>query len=309
MTRPEIDGILVINKPLDITSMGVVRSVKRLTGVKRVGHAGTLDPIASGVLPVCLGQATRFMDYLVGGGKTYVGEITFGSSTDTYDAYGEVTASSAYTGIAKSDVEARLPLFTGLVMQQPPMYSAVRHQGRRLYELARAGTEVDRPSRQVTVHQLTLREWDPPRAVVEVCCGKGFYMRSLAHDLGRALECPAHLSGLVRTQAGPFALDRASSMEELVADGDWEGLLEPADASLLGLDAALVPNAAERHLRNGQAVTLPTLGPYAKHLEARRAYSEDGCFLGLIRFNRPDSSWKPEKVLARPVLSRYAPQR
>ena len=307
MMRPEADGVIVVNKPKQVTSMDVVRAVKRVTRVKRVGHAGTLDPIATGVLPVCLGQATRFMDYLVDGGKTYFGEITLGASTATYDAQGDVTAEGDASGVSREDVEALLPRFTGSVLQQPPMYSAVKHEGKRLYDLARAGVEVERADREVYVEGLWLREWDPPRAEIEVQCGKGFYMRTLAHDIGEALGCHAHLSALVRQRVGPFDFEQAVTLDELEADSDWEGLLEPPDAALLDLGAAVLPQAAERHLRNGQPVTLPAASVYARHLDGRRAYSEDGRFLGLIRFNRPDSSWKPEKVLAKPVFSRYAP--
>ena len=207
-TRVEADGALVINKPKAITSMDVVRAVRRITRVKRVGHAGTLDPIAEGVLPVCLGQATRFMDYLVDSGKTYVGEITFGAATDTYDADGEQTATGDYASLSREQIEEQFPRFSGVVLQRPPMYSAVKHEGQRLYDLARAGVEVERPEREVVVHRLALREWEPPRAVVEVDCGKGFYMRSLAHDLGEAVGCPAHLSALTRTRVGPFSLGR-----------------------------------------------------------------------------------------------------
>ncbi len=308
MTRPEADGILVVNKPPQLTSMDVVRTVKRVTGVKRVGHAGTLDPIAVGVLPVCLGQATRFMDYLVDGGKTYFGEITLGAATATYDAQGAVTAEAGYADVAQEDVEALLPRFTGPIRQQPPMYSAVKHKGKRLYELARSGVEVERSERDVDVYGLWLREWDPPRVALEVHCGKGFYMRSLAHDLGAALGCHGHLSALTRASVGPFSLDDAVTLEQFETEEDWERLLEPPDAALLDLDAALLPPSAERRLRNGQPVTLPSVGAYAKHLDARRAYAEDSRFLGLIRFDRPDNVWKPEKVLAKPPLSRYAPE-
>ena len=207
-TRVEADGAFVINKPKAITSMDVVRAVRRITRVKRVGHAGTLDPIAEGVLPVCLGQATRFMDYLVDSGKTYVGEITFGAATDTYDAEGETTATGDYASLSREQIEEHLQRFTGIVLQRPPMYSAVKHEGQRLYDLARAGVEVERPEREVVVHRLMLREWEPPRAVVEVDCGKGFYMRSLAHDLGEAVGCPAHLSALTRTRVGPVLAGR-----------------------------------------------------------------------------------------------------
>ncbi|MCY4583764.1 MAG: tRNA pseudouridine(55) synthase TruB [Chloroflexi bacterium] len=307
-TKVEADGALVINKPKAITSMDVVRAVRRITRVKRVGHAGTLDPIAEGVLPVCLGQATRFMDYLVDSGKTYIGEITFGAATDTYDSEGEQTATGDYASLSREQIEEQLAGFSGVVMQQPPMYSAVKHEGQRLYDLARAGVEVERPAREVVVHKVTLFEWAPPRAAVKVDCGKGFYMRSLAHDLGEALGCPAHLSALTRTRVGPFSLDDALTIEQLATEEDWEGLLEPPDAALRDIPALLVPSTGERHLRNGQPVNLPGSAPYAKHLEPRRAYTEDGCFLGLVRFNRAESSWKPEKMLAKPVLSRYAPE-
>jgi tRNA pseudouridine55 synthase len=306
MIQPESDGIIVINKPKDATSMDVVRLVKRVTRVKRVGHAGTLDPIATGVLPVCIGQATRFMEYLVAGGKTYIGEVTLGASTDTYDAYGAVTQRSDYVGITRADVEAQLPLFTGLVMQQPPMYSAVKHAGQRLYDLARAGVQVERPSREVVVHRLQLLEWKPPRMVIQVECGKGFYMRSLAHDLGSALGCVAHLSELARTKAGPFALDGAITVERMQSEEGWMDLLQTPDAALLDNPSVTLPASAERHVRNGQPVMLSGFGAYSRHLELRRAYSEDGRFLGLVRFNRPDASWKPEKIMAAPMMSRYA---
>ncbi len=307
-TRIEADGAFVINKPKAVTSMDVVRAVRRITRVKRVGHAGTLDPIAQGVLPVCLGQATRFMDYLVDSGKTYIGEITFGAATDTYDSEGEQTATGDYASLSAEQIEEQLAGFSGVVMQRPPMYSAVKHEGQRLYDLARAGVQVERPAREVVVHKATLLECVPPRAVVEVDCGKGFYMRSLAHDLGEAVGCPAHLSALTRTRVGPFSLDDALTIEQLETAEDWEGLLEPPDAALRGIPGLLVPPAGERHLRNGQPVSLPGSAPYAKHLEPRRAYAEDGRFLGLVRFNRAESSWKPEKMLAKPVLSRYAPE-
>ena len=306
--RPDAHGVIVVNKPREITSMDAVRAVRRVTRVKRVGHAGTLDPIAEGALPICLGQATRYMDYLVDSGKTYLGEITFGTATDTYDASGAPTDSGDPGPLSRERIEAELPAFSGLVMQRPPMYSAVKREGKRLYELARAGVEVEREPREVVVHRIALLEWSPPKAMIEVDCGKGFYMRGLAHDLGAAVGCPAHLSALTRSRVGPFTLDDALTLEELAAAADdWEGRMEPPDAALRGMDALLLPPAAERHIRNGQAVTLPATAIYAKHLEVRRAYAEGGRFLGIVRFNRAESVWQPEKMLATPVVSRYAP--
>ncbi|MEX2598738.1 MAG: tRNA pseudouridine(55) synthase TruB, partial [Dehalococcoidia bacterium] len=307
--RPEADGIFVLNKPRDITSMEAVRQVKRVTRVKRVGHAGTLDPIATGVLPVCLGQATRFMEYLVGGRKTYRAEFTLGEATDTYDSFGKVTHTGDSSDVTRAQVEAQFPLFTGDVLQQPPMYSALKHEGKRLYELARAGVEVERAEREVTVYQITLLDWAPPKVTVDVECGKGFYMRTFAHELGKALGCYAHLTGLTRSQSGAFTLEDTITQEQLEAaaeDEGWRELLLPPDAALLGMGPLTLEAAAERHLRNGQAVTVPSASMYAKHLEPRRAYSQDGLFLGILRFSRPDALWQPEKVMASPVPSRHA---
>ena len=308
MARPLVDGILVLNKPQGATSMDMVRMAKRVTRVKRVGHAGTLDPLATGVLPICFGQATRLMEYLVNGRKVYRAVFTLGAATDTYDALGEVTDRGDPSGVTREDVEALLPGFTGAVTQQPPMYSALKHEGRRLYDLAREGVEVDRPARDVVVHSIDILGWTPPKVELEVVCGRGFYMRTLAHDLGTALGCYAHLSELARTSAGPFAVEDAHAPEELEAAGEeWRELLEPPDAAVSRLEPIVVEPAAERHLRNGQAVSVPAAGVYAKHLEERRAYSASGLFLGIVRFSRPDSLWQPEKVFALSEPSQLAP--
>ncbi|MCH8198770.1 MAG: tRNA pseudouridine(55) synthase TruB [Chloroflexi bacterium] len=308
MVRPLVDGILVLNKPQGVTSMDMVRMAKRVTRVKRVGHAGTLDPIATGLLPICFGQATRLMEYLVDGRKVYRASFTLGAATDTYDALGEVTERGDASGVTREDVEALLPGFTGAVTQQPPMFSALKHEGKRLYELAREGIEVERPARDVVVHSIDILGWEPPTVELEVTCGRGFYMRTLANDLGIALGCYAHLSALVRTSAGPFVLADAHEPQELEEAGDeWRELLVPPDAALVRLEAIVLEPAAERHLRNGQAVSVPAAGVYAKHLDERRAYSTAGLFLGIVRFSRPDSMWQPEKVFALSEPSRLAP--
>ena len=307
--RPVADGILVLDKPKGATSMDMVRIVKRISRVKRVGHAGTLDPIASGVLPICFGQATRLMEHMVDGRKVYRAEFTLGAATDTYDGYGTQTQTGDWSGVTRAQVEAELLPFVGVVLQQPPMYSALKHEGKRLYELARSGVEVEREAREVTVHRLRLLEWAPPKLTVEVECGRGFYMRTLAQDLGLALGCYAYLSELVRTRASSFTLEDALSVEQLEAAGEdsWRELLMPPDAALGSMEALTLESSAERHLRNGQAVTVPGAAVYAKHLEPRRAYSADGRFLGLVRFNRAESIWQPEKVFNLAESSRYAP--
>lgn len=308
MTRPTADGVLVLNKPKGVTSMDMVRLAKRVSHVKRVGHAGTLDPIATGVLPVCFGQATRLMEFLVDGRKVYRAEFKLGSATDTYDATGEVTGTGDASGVSREDIEALFPDFTGMVKQQPPMYSAVKHEGQRLYDLARAGVEVERPARDVVVHKLTILDWAPPFVSIEVECGRGFYMRTFGHDLGVALGCYAHLTELQRVKAGPFTIEDCLEPEQVEEAGEaWEDLLLAPDAAVQSMDAVTVPQAAERHLRNGQPVSLPAAGLYVQHLEVRRAYSTDGRFLGIVRFDRAESHWKPERVFNLPVPSAYAP--
>jgi tRNA pseudouridine55 synthase len=290
--------------------MDMVRMAKRISRVKHVGHAGTLDPIATGVLPICFGSATRLMEYLVDGRKIYRAEFTMGAATDTYDAVGTETHTGDWSSVTREDVEALFPSFTGVIMQQPPMYSALKHEGQRLYDLARAGIEVDRADREVTVYALTLTDWSPPTMSIEVECGRGFYMRTFGHDLGIALGCYAYLSELARTKAGVFTLEdlvTPEAFEEAGEQGTWRELLVPTDAAVRGLDPLTLQDAAERHMRNGQPVTVPSAGVYSRHLELRRAYSGDGRFLGLLRFNRPEAMWQPEKVFAIDEPSRFAP--
>ena len=181
-----MDGILNINKPCGKTSFSMVAMVKRLTGERRVGHAGTLDPIATGVLPICLGQGTRVIEFLVDATKTYRAEIELGVTTDTYDADGRIIQRGDPSGISQDHLEAALASFCGLIRQTPPMYSAVKYQGKPLYKLARAGITVERRSRLAKIHRLELVDWQPPVATIEVVCGKGTYIRSLAYDLGQA---------------------------------------------------------------------------------------------------------------------------
>ncbi|MBM3940805.1 MAG: tRNA pseudouridine(55) synthase TruB [SAR202 cluster bacterium] len=310
MARPEAHGIINLDKPVDATSMDMVRLAKRVTKVKHVGHAGTLDPIASGVLPICFGQATRLMEHMVGGRKVYRAGITLGVSTDTYDAQGKPVRTADPAGVTRDQVEALLPRFVGKIMQRPPMYSALKHDGQRLYDLARDGVEVERDEREVVVYRLALVDWAPPLFTIEAECGRGFYVRTLAHDLGEALGCGAHMSSLVRTRAGHFAIEDSITPDRLEAagaDGSWEDLLVPPDAAVLDMEALVVESAAERHLRNGQAATLRNTSMYVQHLEPRRAYSHDGRFLGIIRFNRPVNQWQPEKMFSLPEPSRYAP--
>lgn len=204
-----------------MTSHDVVNRVRRITGERRVGHTGTLDPDVPGVLAVGIGQAVRLNEFLLDADKAYRAEIALGVSTATGDASGDVTAAQAAGHIGRSDVEAAMQAFTGTYEQMPPMISAVKIAGQRLYDIARTGREVERPPKRVTIHSLTMLEFlrgDEPRALFDVVCSKGTYVRTLCEDIGRHLGVPAHMAYLVRTRSGPFSLAAASPLQEIAAD-------------------------------------------------------------------------------------------
>ncbi len=298
-----MDGILNIDKPPGITSFGVVARVKRLSGERHVGHTGTLDPDATGVLLVCLGRGTRIVEFLVDATKTYRADIELGTATDTYDSSGQVTQTGDPSGIDRAKLESALGAFRGLIRQTPPMYSAVKHQGRPLYKLARAGVEVERKSRPVTIHRLELIAWQPPSATLEVECSKGTYIRSLAHDLGQALGCGAHLTGLVRTRCGLFDISDAVSMpqlEESFRGAYWEHFVHPVDSVLRDFSAVVVDEAAEDTIRNGSPLALECGNRQNDNCSLRtqycRAYSRDGRFLAILRHIPDKGIWQPKKV-------------
>ncbi|MBI4186917.1 MAG: tRNA pseudouridine(55) synthase TruB [Chloroflexi bacterium] len=294
-----MDGILNINKPAGKTSFSIVAMVKRLSRERRVGHGGTLDPMATGVLPVCLGQATRVAGFLADAAKVYQAQIELGVTTDTYDATGKVVHQADPSGVDREQVETALAPFRGLISQTPPMYSAIKRHGRPLYQLARAGIQVDRESRVIQVYRLALLDWQPPALTVEVECGKGTYIRSLAHDLGQSLGCGAILTSLTRLRCGPFDIGDAVSMsqlEEAFTNGCWERLVHPMDIVLLHWPAAAVDEETSQAIRNGRPVDLPQ--GFSTSDVRCRAYSPDGRLLGLLRFNPDSGQWHPEKVFA-----------
>jgi len=295
-----LDGILNIDKPPGKTSFGVVAIVKRLSGERHVGHAGTLDPDATGVLPVCLGRGTRIVEFLVDTTKVYRAGIELGAATDTYDGSGKITRRGDASKIDRVEVESALESFRGSIQQTPPMYSAVKHRGKPLYTLARAGIEVKRKSRTVKIHRLELLAWESPVATVEVECGKGTYIRSLAHDLGEALGCGAHLKSLVRTRCGIFDVKDAvsiSQLEEAFLHGYWEHFMYPVDIVLQDYNAVVLDDAAEEAIKNGSAVALEQDGKCDTRQKYYRAYAVDGRFLGILRYIPEKGIWQPKKVL------------
>ena len=253
MDKP-LCGFLNVLKPPGMSSAHVVGAVRRMLGGAKVGHAGTLDPEASGVLPIMVGKAARLFDYMQDKEKAYVTEVAFGCATDTQDAQGQAIACGE-TYPDEAAILAALPAFTGAIMQTPPMYSAIKQDGKRLYELARDGKEADIPAREVTVHSLDFRGMTANHgALLAVRCSKGFYVRTLCQDLGEHLGCPAHMRFLLRTQSGPFTLETAHTLESLkdAADrGALADLLLPPEAALGHLPSTKVPAGLEKPLRNG----------------------------------------------------------
>ncbi len=296
-----MDGILNINKPPAKTSFAVVALVRRLIGERRVGHAGTLDPAATGVLPVCFGQGTRVSRFLMDATKCYQARLELGVTTDTHDACGKIMAREDPSFVSQEQFASALDAFTGEIQQTPPMYSAVKYHGRRLYELAHRGITVARSSRLARIYSLQLIEWQPPLATIEVTCGKGTYIRSLAHDLGETLGCGAIVRNLVRLRCGPFDIIDAVSVAELedaVRNDCWQPLVYPVDTVLLHWAAIVVGDAAGDAIKNGRPVAVADeVSLKQAAVEGRcRAYTDGGCFLGVLRFNGEVAQWQPEKV-------------
>ena len=295
-----IDGILNLDKPRGKTSFEVVAAVRRLSGERGVGHGGTLDPEATGVLPICLGQGTRLVEFLAEAKKTYRAEIELGISTDTYDATGKVTGRGDTSALTREEVEAAAASFSGLVEQIPPMYSAVKHQGVPLYRWARAGVELPRTARKVEFSRIKILEWQTPLLTLEVECSKGAYIRSLAHDLGEKLGCGAHLRNLVRLSSGPFHISDAvtmSQIEDAFREGSWSELIHPIDVAVLHLPVMTVGDDDERAIINGRPLWLAQEeGPSEG---VCRAYSHSGRFVAILRYDEARGCWQPRKVFAK----------
>jgi len=276
-----------------------VAMVKRLTKERRVGHAGTLDPMATGVLPVCIGQGTRVIEFLVDATKAYRAQIELGVVTDTYDASGNITYRGDSSGVSREQLETALTAFCGSIQQTPPMYSAVKYHGKPLYELARAGIMVDRKSRQAKITHLELIDWQPPVVTVEVVCGKGTYIRSLAHDLGQALGCGASLKSLIRLRCGIFDIEDAVSLpqlEDAFQYGYWQRFIYPIDIVLSHLEAVVVSDSTSQSIRKGRPLDYLEQSPPLSASNYCRAYTQDGCFLAVLRFDSERRQWQPEKV-------------
>jgi tRNA pseudouridine55 synthase len=303
-----VNGILNLNKPKGWTSHDVVAHVRRLTHIRRVGHAGTLDPMATGVLLICLGQATRIVEYLMTGRKHYQTVMRLGISTDSHDADGQVTA-RAPVDVSRGEVERALSRFRGTVEQVPPMVSALKRQGQPLYKLARQGITVEREPRKIRIHHLELTDWNPPSISLDLYCSAGTYVRALARDMGRVLGCGAHLTSLTRLASGDFTLTDALEWEQFAkafepdtmgqvnGEPSWHRLVMPMDAGLRHLPDCELDSSASRRVRSGQplsGVAIPA--PTDKLVRAYESKDAERRLIALLSFDDNAGLWRPRKV-------------
>lgn len=268
----------------------MVNRVRRKLNIKKVGHSGTLDPLASGVLVVCIGQATRLSEYVMASRKGYRACIKLGETTATYDAEGAVLTYSDPTAITLADVQAQLSAFTGNIQQLPPMYSAIKMNGKKLYELAREGESVERQFRAVTIYTLTVESFENPYLTLLVECGSGTYIRSLAHDLGQTLGVGGHLCGLVRTQSGDFHLEQSVTLEAFMEADDPIRYIIPPSPDSLSLPHIIVDDASIERIKNGQSIA----SDLSMGNQMILAFDQDHQLIAVLQAN--EGSLKPNKV-------------
>ncbi len=289
-----MNGIFNVNKPAGMTSHDVVATIRRASQAPRVGHAGTLDPLATGVLLICMGQGTRIAEYLSDHDKKYRARIRLGVETDTYDAAGTVIAEQP-VHVSRDQVETALQGFVGKLSQAPPAYSAIKQAGVPLYKLARQGVEVETAPRQVEIYSIGLLDFAPPEVEIEMHCSKGTYIRSLAHDLGEKLRCGAHITALARTAIGHFTLEDSVGLEplrEALVQGYAGQFLHPLDEALLDFEAIVVEPDVAKRLQQGNP--LRSEGDHSTPL--LRVYSQSGQLIGLLERGETPGLWKPKKV-------------
>ncbi|MDE6751452.1 MAG: tRNA pseudouridine(55) synthase TruB, partial [Eubacterium sp.] len=279
-----MNGIICINKKQNITSFGVCAKLRGILGEKKVGHTGTLDPMAEGVLPVMIGGATRFLNFLPESDKGYRASFILGKTTDTLDITGNVTAEYEIK-VSETDVSEVLKFFKGRIMQTPPMYSAVSVNGKRLYELARQGIEVERKEREIEIKRLELVENTNGEYVIDVFCSKGTYIRSLIDDIGRKLGCGAVMASLVRTSAMGFTLENCITLDELQQRKNenigFDDILLPLDQALSAYDKITISPAQSVRFKNGGSLDLARIKKQLSKEEIYRIYNPEGAFLGL----------------------------
>lgn len=282
-----MNGIINVLKPPGMTSNDVVTFIRKITGIKKVGHTGTLDPGAAGVLPVCIGKSTKIVDYIMKDKKTYICELTLGNSTDTYDKYGafQNIENMDVPVLNEDDIKGLLINFNGVISQKPPAFSAIKLQGRRAYDLAREGITVDIPERKVTIYSIELMNFNKNTIMLKIVCSKGTYIRSICNDIGAALGCGAYMSFLIRSGTGIFNLNNCSTLEELKLKREKiEDVLIPPD-KCLNMKSVIVPNVYKNKLLNGNSISLENK-QQGNDNDYVKIYLEDSCFIGIGKINQ-----------------------
>jgi tRNA pseudouridine55 synthase len=291
LLRRRVDGVLLLDKPVGLSSNAALQQAKRRFRAGKAGHTGTLDPLASGLLPICFGEATKFAHMLLGADKTYAATVRLGTTTSTGDAEGEVLQTGD-VAVTRQDVEAVLPRFIGHITQIPPRYAALKFQGRNYYEYAREGIEIPRPGREVVVRSMTLDAWSPPDVCLTIRCGKGTYVRTLAENIGSALGCGAHLAALRRIETGGLQITASCTLETLagLSDDECDALLLPPDTLVAPLPRIDLEASEALRFAQGQALTRAGL-PDATY----RVYAADG-FAGIAL--AIDGTVRPRRLTA-----------
>lgn len=293
-----INGIINIDKPSGITSMDVVRKIRSASGVKKVGHGGTLDPLATGVIPVAIGKATRLLEYFLMSNKSYIARIHFGKTTDTFDSEGEIISTKVDPPLDINVIEKTMNSFRGEIEQTPPPFSAIKKNGRRLYELARRGIDTYIEPRNVTVNEIKIINYEPPILDLFIRCGKGFYVRSLANDLGKILGCGGYLNDLKRTSLGNFEISKSILLAKAMSaieNGDTSKIVQPLETCVGNFERVNLSPEETTNIKNGQKIPY-TLDSSIEKGSLASAFSPKGDLAAIIMFEDKSREWKPVKV-------------
>ncbi|MGN0917549.1 MAG: tRNA pseudouridine(55) synthase TruB [Oxalobacter sp.] len=301
--RLDIDGVLLLDKPAGVSSNDALIQAKRYFNAKKAGHTGTLDPFATGLLPLCFGEATKFSQDLLNADKTYLTIVQLGVCTDTGDTEGKVVSKAQVPELTANAIEQVLDCFRGTIQQVPPMYSALKRDGKPLYEYARQGIELEREAREVIIHELALVEWQPPYLTLSVTCSKGTYIRVLGEDIGKAIGCGAHLRMLRRTRVGALTLEQAVALSVLQETSDApqtakSHYLKPVDWLLSDSPSLVLPDGLSGRYRHGQRLSVIKENiPISDSKGRYRIYDVSGVFLGTAQL-RADGVLAPERLVA-----------
>ena len=293
-----MDGIINVNKPLGITSHDVVYRLRRLLGIKKIGHTGTLDPEASGVLPMCIGRGTKLSELLMASDKQYLTQMTLGIVTDTQDASGEVLRRSE-VNVTKEEICEKVESFIGDIMQIPPMYSAIKIDGKKLYELAREGKVIERKARPVKIHEIVIESVNLPEVVMSVACSKGTYIRTICNDIGAKLGVGGCMKDLLRTKVGRFVFEETrtlAQLQQLKEEGRLEEAVFPLESVFADLpEIRAAEEVLNKLMKNGNPFRYKGIGPVSDG-DAYKAYTMDGQFVGVYEYSEEKQMFYPKKM-------------